>query len=45
MDFKIFLEKLFKRRVDLVIKDTLKARIKNKIQILKKNICYLKYSC
>ena len=31
MEFKLFLEKLFSRRVDLVIKDTLKARIKDRV--------------
>lgn len=31
MELKLFLEKLFSRRVDLVIKDTLKARIKDKV--------------
>ncbi|MDD2702873.1 MAG: nucleotidyltransferase family protein [Candidatus Omnitrophica bacterium] len=31
MDFKFFLEKMFHRKVDLVIRDTLKARIKNKV--------------
>lgn len=31
MDLKFFLEKLFQRKVDLVIKDALKARIKNRV--------------
>ncbi len=31
MDLKLFLEQLFKRRVDLVIKDALKARIKDRV--------------
>lgn len=31
MDLKFFLEKLFHRKVDLVIKDVLKARIKNRV--------------
>lgn len=31
MDFKFFLEKLFHRKVDLVIKDALKAGIKNRV--------------
>jgi len=31
MGLKFFLEKLFHRKVDLVIKDALKARIKNRI--------------
>ena len=31
MELKFYLERLFKRKVDLVIKDTLKPRIKNKI--------------
>ena len=31
MELKLFLEKLFKRRVDLVIKDALKTRIKDRV--------------
>lgn len=31
MDLKFFLEKIFKRKVDLVIKEALKARIKNRV--------------
>ena len=31
MELKMFLEQLFKRRVDLVIKDALKARIKDRV--------------
>jgi len=31
MELKLFLEQLFKRRVDLVIKGALKARIKDKV--------------
>ena len=31
MEFKLFLEQLFKRRVDLVIKDALKERIKDRV--------------
>lgn len=31
MELKLFLEQLFKRRVDLVIKDALKARIKDRV--------------
>jgi len=31
MDLKFYLERLFHRKVDLVIKDALKARIKDKI--------------
>lgn len=31
MDLKFFLEKLFHRKVDLVIKDALKTRIKSRI--------------
>lgn len=31
MDLKFYLEKLFHRRVDLVIKDALKVRIKNRV--------------
>ena len=31
MELKLFLEQLFKRRVDLVIKDALKARIKDSV--------------
>ena len=31
MDLKFFLEKLFDRKVDLVIKDALKARIKRRV--------------
>ncbi len=31
MDLKFYLERLFHRKVDLVIKDALKARIKNQI--------------
>ncbi len=31
MDLKFYLEKLFRRKVDLVIKDALKARIKNQV--------------
>ena len=31
MDLKFFLEKLFKRKVDLVIKDALKKRIRNRV--------------
>ncbi|MDD3234150.1 MAG: nucleotidyltransferase family protein [Candidatus Omnitrophota bacterium] len=31
MDLKFFLEKLFHRKIDLVIKDALKAQIKNKV--------------
>ena len=31
MGLKLFLEELFNRRVDLVIKDTLKARIKDRV--------------
>ena len=31
MGLKLFLEELFSRRVDLVIKDTLKARIKDRV--------------
>jgi predicted nucleotidyltransferase len=31
MELKAFLEKLFQRRVDLVIKDALKARIKTRV--------------
>lgn len=31
MELKFYLERLFRRKVDLVIKDTLKPRIKNKI--------------
>ena len=31
MGLKLFLEKLFKRRVDLVIKDALKTRIKDRV--------------
>jgi len=31
MDIKFFLERLFHRKVDLVIKDALKARIKNRV--------------
>lgn len=31
MDLKLFLEKLFKRRVDLVIKDALKTRIRDRV--------------
>ena len=31
MELKLFLEKLFSRRVDLVIKDSLKTRIKGKV--------------
>lgn len=31
MGLKLFLEELFGRRVDLVIKDTLKARIKDRV--------------
>jgi len=31
MGLKFFLEKLFRRKVDLVIKDALKARIKNRV--------------
>lgn len=31
MELKFFLEKLFRRKVDLVIKSALKARIKNRV--------------
>ena len=31
MDLKFYLERLFHKKVDLVIKDALKSRIKNKI--------------
>jgi predicted nucleotidyltransferase len=31
MDLKFYLERLFHRKVDLVIKDALKTRIKNKV--------------
>jgi len=31
MDLKFFLEKLFDRKVDLVIKDALKARLKSRV--------------
>jgi len=31
MDLKFYLERLFHRKVDLVIKDSLKTRIKNKV--------------
>lgn len=31
MELKLFLEQLFKRRVDLVIKDALKERIKDRV--------------
>lgn len=31
MELKFFLEKLFHRKVDLVIKEALKARIKNRV--------------
>ena len=31
MDLKFFLEKLFHRKVDLVIKDTLKSRIRSRV--------------
>jgi len=31
MDLKFFLEKLFRRKVDLVVKDALKPRIKNQV--------------
>ncbi len=31
MELKFFLEKLFRRKVDLVIKDALKPRIKNQV--------------
>ena len=31
MDIKFFLERLFHRKVDLVIKDALKTRIKNRV--------------
>ena len=31
MELKFFLEKLFRRKVDLVIKDALKDRIKNRV--------------
>jgi uncharacterized protein len=31
MELKFFLEKLFRRKVDLVIKNTLKNRIKNRV--------------
>jgi len=30
-DLKFFLEKLFHRKIDLVIKDALKAQIRNKV--------------